>query len=313
MKNIATLTMNPCLDISSSVPAVIPTDKLRCREVLREPGGGGINVARAIHQLGGKAIAFYPAGGGTGLIVTEMLTKEGVATRPLPSGHLTRESFAVLDESSGEQYRFVLPGPKLGKAEWQRCMAEVTAKPGPDFLVVSGSLPPGVPAGFYAEIARQLQGSSTRLILDTSGKPFHQALKGGGIYLIKPNLRELEEYTGRTLDSEAKQEKVCNDLIDSGACEAVALSLGEEGALLIASGIRKRIAAIPVKVVSAVGAGDSFVAGMNIALWRGRGLEDAFLYGMAAATAALITPGTELCRLDDTEAYYQQLLRVTGG
>ncbi|MFN2365447.1 MAG: 1-phosphofructokinase family hexose kinase [Desulfurivibrionaceae bacterium] len=308
MKTIATLTMNPCLDISSSVPEVVPTDKLRCGKVLREPGGGGINVARAIYQLGGKAVAFYPAGGGTGQIVNEMLSKEGIATHPLPSRHLTRESFAVLDESSGEQYRFVLPGPKLCKAEWQRCMAEVVAKPGPDFLVISGSLPPGVLEDFYAEIAGRLQGSSTRLILDTSGEPFNKALKAGGIYLAKPNLNELEEFSGRTLDSEAEQEKVCADLIDSGACEAIALSLGKEGALLMAPGIRKRIDAIPTKVVSAVGAGDSFVAGMNLALFREQSLEEAFLYGMAAATAALITPGTELCKLDDTNAYYQQLL-----
>ena len=161
---------------------------------------------------------------------------------------------------------------------------------------------------FLPEIAGRLQDSSTRLILDTSGEPFNKALKAGGIYLAKPNLNELEEFSGRTLDSEAEQEKVCAELIDSGACEAIALSLGAEGALLVAPGIRKRIDAIPTKVVSGVGAGDSFVAGMNLALYRGQSLEEAFLYGMAAATAALVTPGTELCKLDDTNAYYQQLL-----
>lgn len=308
MKTIATLTMNPCLDISSSVPQVIHTDKLRCGKVLREPGGGGINVARAIYKLGGKAVAYYPSGGGTGQIVSEMLTKEGIDIHTLPSIHLTRESFAVLDRSTGKQFRFVLPGPKLCKDEWRRCMDEVTAEPRPDFLVVSGSLPPGVPSSFYAEIAKRLQGSKTRLVLDTSGEPMRKALDAGGIALFKPNLSELEILSGRKLDNDKAQEEVCEKLIESGACEVVALSLGEDGALLIAKNIRKRIPAIPTEVVSAVGAGDSFVAGMNLALSRDQSLEEAFLYGMAAATAALITPGTELCRLEDTDSYYQQLL-----
>jgi 6-phosphofructokinase 2 len=300
--------MNPCIDISSSVSEMIPTEKLRCGEVLREPGGGGINVAKAIYQLGGKAVAYYPAGGGTGQIVNEMLADAGITIHPLPSIHLTRESFAVLDESSGKQYRFVLPGPRLCKSEWRRCMAEIVDEPRADFLVASGSLSPGVPDNFYAEIARRLRNSSTRLILDTSGEPLRHALDEGGIAIVKPNLTELENLAGRKLASGEDQEGFCKELIDRGACEAVALSLGEEGALLVAPGIRKRVVAIPTEVVSAVGAGDSFVAGMISALCRAQSLEEAFLYGMAAATAALITPGTELCRLEDTNSFYQHLL-----
>jgi len=311
VKTLATLTMNPSLDLTTSVRRIVPVDKMRCSPPTREPGGGGINVARAFTHLGGEASAYYPAGDGTGHIISKMLKKERITDRPQPSVQLARESFTVFDESSGKQYRFVLPGPKLCPGEWRRCLDAITSESVSDFLVVSGSLPPGVPSDFYANLARRLHDMPTRLVLDTSGDPLHKALEAGGIDLLKPNRRELETFCGFSLQEE-EQERVCRELVDSGVCRAVVLTLGAEGALLTTPDGQKRVAALSVEVVSAVGAGDSFVAGMCVALCREHGMVEAFLYGMAAATAALVTPGTGLCRKEQTDFFFRRLQEREG-
>ncbi|MCL7488465.1 MAG: 1-phosphofructokinase family hexose kinase [Desulfobulbaceae bacterium] len=304
---IVTLTINPCLDVSGEVDAMAPTKKLRCHDVLRDPGGGGINVSRAVSLLGGRSMAIFPAGGSTGRSIGDMLTQQQIESHPVHIDDMTRESFSVRVTKSGEQYRFVLPGPELREEEWQQCIQAVAGlAPGPDFLVVSGSLPPGVPADFYTKLAEHFSGSSTKIILDTSGEPLKRALEIG-VYLIKPNRRELEEICDCSLSEEKDQEKVCRNLVDSGRCEALALSLGRDGALLTTRDDQLRVAGLEVKEVSSVGAGDSFVGAMILGLHQGKQLHEAFLYGMAAGTAALLTEGTELCRKDDTEKIFRKL------
>jgi 6-phosphofructokinase 2 len=114
---IVTLTINPCVDESTVVDQVVPDRKLRCGPPRYEPGGGGINVARAIRKLGGEALAIYPAGGAAGELLTALLEREGVAQRPLPISSWTRQNLNVFEESTGRQFRFVLPGPSLARRE----------------------------------------------------------------------------------------------------------------------------------------------------------------------------------------------------
>ena len=155
MTDIVTITPNPAVDLSTSVERILPTLKLRGTSQRRDPGGGGVNVARAIKRLGGEASAIYPVGGAMGALLRELLDGEGVASRTFAIAEQTREDFFVGETGTGQQYRFILPGPRLNEAEWQECLKLVSSiEPFPRFVVASGSLPAGVPDDFYARVAR---------------------------------------------------------------------------------------------------------------------------------------------------------------
>jgi 6-phosphofructokinase 2 len=304
-KTVVTLTMNPSVDLSTRVDAVEHTRKLRCAAPAREPGGGGINVARAMRQLGGVAVAVFPAGGTAGHLLRELLQAQGIIDHAVFTEELTRESLSVHEERTGREFRFVFPGPETREVEWRRSLAAVESLlPMTDFLVASGSLPRGVPENYYAQLASACRDHDTRLILDTSGAPLEAALDQG-VYFVKPNQRELGQITNYDLDDPHEQVAACRELVERGAAEMVALTLGPDGALLVHKEGVQRAFAPEVEVKSTVGAGDSFVAGLTLALSRHRTTSDAFLYAVAAGTAAVMTPGSELCRLDDTERLYE--------
>ena len=297
---IVTLTMNPALDIATSTDRVEPTHKLRCTQPRYDPGGGGINVARAVHALGGDAIAVFPVGGPAGEMINHLLNQEGVRHHPIAIAGFTRESLAVEDRQTGQQFRFILPGPEISERDQERCLDQLSATAAEAaYLVASGSLPLGVPEDFYARVAELAQTLGKRLVLDTSGAALKQA--GHGIYLLKPSLRELQDLAGREIRTECEQEEAAHEVIEQGRSEIVVLSLGEEGALLVSAAGCERFAAIPVRAKSTVGAGDSMLAGIVLGLSRGLALREAVRFGMAAGAAALLGSGTELCRRSDVE------------
>jgi len=306
MQTIATLTMNPTIDKSSSVEQVIPGRKLRCKPPRHEPGGGGINVSRAIHRLGGQSVALYTAGGATGQMLQDLLGGEGVINhRPIVIEELTRQNLTVLEESSRQQFRFGMPGPVLQDAEWQRCLDELAIlEPKTGYIVASGSLPSGVPDDFYARVASLAKEMGSRIIVDTSEEPLRLAAREG-VYLLKPNLRELRQLAGRDLEDEAQQVAAAKEIVDTGQSEVVIVSLGAAGALLVSSAGHKRLRSPTVPIRSRVGAGDSMLAGIALALARGASLSDAARFGVAAGAAAVMTPGTELCRQEDVEQLYE--------
>lgn len=307
MASIATLTVNPCVDQSAVVDHVVPDRKLRCREPRYEPGGGGINVARAIRRLGGEALAIYPAGGPAGGLLRSLLEREGVPQRPLPIDSWTRENLNIFEETTGRQFRFVLPGPTLAPRDWQACLDEVAAlRPFPSYLVASGSLPPGVPDDFYARAAALVRRMGGRFVLDTSGEAAKRAL-GEGVFLLKPSLRELQHLTGLTDAEESHLISEAGGLIAAGRCEVVVVSLGPAGALLVTAGASERLASPMVPVRSTVGAGDAMLGGIVLRLQQGHLLPDAVRFGVAAAAAAVMNPGTELCRRADAERLYRQM------
>jgi len=298
---ILTITLNPALDISTSTDKVVDTHKLRCAAAQFHPGGGGINVARVLHRLGSQCLAIYPSGGVTGERLGQMLDQEQVPRHCWRIAGETRESFSVHETSSGNDFRFVLPGPTLEQAEWQACLDYVEGlAASPRDMVASGSLPPGVPDDFYARLARLAKARGSRMVVDASGPALVAAL-AEGVYLFKPSLRELRELTGRPLETTAQQRAAAQDIIAQGQAEIVALSLGADGALLVTADKALRASALKVQVASTIGAGDSFVGGLVWALNRGQGLEDAFRHGMGASAAALLTPGTALCQPADVQ------------
>lgn len=306
MSRIVTLTLNPAMDLSTTAARVEPTRKLRCSLPHYDPGGGGINVARVVATLGGDALAVYPGGGPFGDLLERTLAGLGVPQRRVPIAGDTRESFTVDEGASGLQYRFVLPGPELSAVEQQACLGAIAAlDPRPSWWVLSGSFPPGVAPTFFDQVVALAQRIGARLVLDCSGEALRHAGQRGGIHLLKPSLSELATLAGGKVEGVAAQEAALRELIGRGVAEVIVLSLGGEGAVLASKEGIERFAPLDVPVCSAVGAGDSMVGAMILALSRGWSLPAAVRYGIAAGSATLMRPGTELCRAEDVERLYR--------
>lgn len=307
MKRIVTLTLNPAIDGAAEAEEVRPIRKVRTWGERYDPGGGGINVARVVQELGGEAFAIYLSGGTTGPVLDGLVIAAGIEARRIAIAGHTRISHTVHERSSGLEFRFVPEGPAVAWEEWQACLAAMEGIDC-DYLVASGSLPRGVPADFYVAVAEIAARRGAKLVLDTSGEALRKAT-ARGVYLIKPSLGELEDLIGRKLPNPADQERAVHRLIESGAAEIVALTLGRDGALLATRNGLRRLAGVKVKPKSAVGAGDSFLAAMTLGLAQGRTAEHAFALAVAAGTAAVLTMGTELCRREDVERIYEEIER----
>jgi 6-phosphofructokinase 2 len=260
----------------------------------RRAGGGGVNVARELHRLGADVLAFYTAGHSTGRIMWSLLQEEGVACHPHPIAGSPRESFTILERSTGHEYRFVLPGPDIRVEEWEGALREIGSLCQPHALVVaSGSLPPGVPVDFFARVARVVQAEQGQLVVDSSGEPLRAAIDQG-VFLLKPSLHELRDVSGKALLHLHDVRDAALDLVDAGRAQIVVVSMGEMGALMACHDGAWYAPPLQVTVHSAVGAGDSFVAGMVWALSDKESPVQAFAKGVACATATLQSDGSGL-------------------
>ena len=300
MDRIATLTFSPSLDSATTTPRIYPEGKLRCSAPRFEPGGGGINVARAIRRLGGNSLAIYPAGGATGEHLTGLLQAEGVEVDVESTADWTRQNLHVLAEQSNEQFRFVMPGAVLTPQELHGLRMKVAALPPETILVISGSLPPGMDVVDLLEVIRFAREKGLRCVVDTSGPALAAAVKEGGLLLIKPNLAELAELTGLTLEEPEAIVVSAQGLIAQGASHYVVVSLGPQGAMAVSSKMSVHITPPPVKKLSTVGAGDSMVGAMCLKLAAGASLGEVVRFGVAAGTAATLRHGTQLCDPQET-------------
>ncbi len=306
MTDILTVTMNPALDVSASTARIRPTSKLRCDRVQRHPGGGGINVARVLHRLGAECEAMCLLGGPTGQMLSMLLQEEGVRCIPVAIAGHTRESFTVLDDSNAQEYRFVLPGPEIHAEESARLMDRLACQAPPAYVVASGSLPPGVPHDLYARIASVATAWGAKMVVDGSGPALTEALQAG-VYMVKPSLREMRELTHLPITNLKEASLAAQHWVSTQGAEIVVISLGEQGALLVSAAGAVYAPPVPVSVISAVGAGDSFVAGMIWSLSKGDDLNLAFSYGVAAGTAALTNTGTGLSAAPDVHRLVQDV------
>lgn len=310
MKPIVTLTINPTIDLATTVAEVTPEHKLRCEPERRDPGGGGLNVARVIQELGGVSLALYPRGGPTGVLLEHLLEERGLRRWSITiSGH-TRENFTVAERKSGREFRFVMPGPTLTEKEWQECLQTLsTVAADAEYIVASGSLAPGVPVDFYARVAKVARKQNARLVVDTSGEPLRAALEEG-VFFAKPNRKEFREMMGLKGDDPDAMAEAARGFLDKGRAELLVVSMGADGALMTSRSGQYRATPPPVETHSSVGAGDSFVGGMTLGLARGRPLEEAFRWGIASGTAALLSSGTDLCKREHVERLFAQVQPV---
>ncbi len=306
MAPVVTLTLNPAVDMSTSTEYVVGDRKLRCEERVVEPGGGGINVARVLFELGVATEAWWTRGGDVGERLGHLLDATGIAHRSIPIDGDTREHLTVVERASGRQFRFNMPGPTLSEAEIDTCIDLVAGlDPATPYLVLSGSLPEHAPADFYARLAR-VAPADCRIVLDTSGPALEHGVEAD-IFLVKPNVNELSALAGTTVEDEEHIREVARSLVRRGGVDVVITSLGAGGATATTAEEHWHVHAPTVRFRSAVGAGDSMVGGLVAGLARGWPLADAIRYGVAAGAATVTTSGTQLCTRADVERLVEQM------
>lgn len=307
MVRIYTLTLAPSLDSATLTPQIYPEGKLRCTSPVFEPGGGGINVARAISHLGGTATAIFPAGGATGEHLVALLADEHVPVATVEAKDWTRQNLHVHVGSSGEQYRFVMPGASLSDKEFQLLEEQVLEIESGALLVISGSLPPGVKLEKLTQLISAAQKQGIRCIVDSSGDALRAALDIGNIELVKPNQKELSALVNRELTQPDDVRNAAQEIVKSGKAHRVVVSLGPQGALAVDADRCVQVVPPPVKSQSTVGAGDSMVGAMTLKLAEDASLEDMVRFGVAAGSAATLNQGTRLCSAEDTQKIYAYL------
>jgi 6-phosphofructokinase 2 len=237
-------------------------------------------------------------------LVAALLGEVGVPFRRVSIGEPTRESFTVNEQSTDQQYRFVLPGARLTFAEQVQCLDELgEAAASARFVVASGSLPPSVPADYYQRVADVCGRLGVPLVLDTSGGGLRHIRSG--VFVLKASVRELRECVGRDLVTETDQLAAAHQLIGQGCAQAVVVSLGSRGALLATAGVSQSFSAVRMRGGSGVGAGDAMVAAITVGVSWGWPLAESVRLGIAAGAAMLMTPGTAACTRTAVEDLFE--------
>ena len=299
---ILTVTLNPCIDKSSRVEKIKPDHKLRCTEVVNEPGGGGINVSKALKKLETPSVALFPAGGHNGNMLCSLLKEEDILFHAVDTKVETRENWIVLETSVNHQYRFTFPGRAV-TGETVKLLIDQIRSFAPAFVVASGSLPPGLPDYFYGLIVKNASSVGAKCIIDTSG-PALQAIQGKHAYLIKPNISELCKMLGVDWLDREEIPNAARQAIADGFAEIIVVSMGAAGAWLVSKEKRYFVKAPSVEKRSTVGAGDSMVAGITYYLQKNKSLQESIRFGVACGSAATMHDGTRLFDKEDAEKLF---------
>ena len=302
--DIITLTVNPALDKSAQFSGLIAEQKIRCEAPRYDAGGGGINVAKAIHRLGGEALSIFTSGGPIGTMLETCLQKETIPILVIPTENWTRENFVAFDTHTQSQYRFGFPGAPLSEAEQQQ-IKQVLKNTIAKYLVLSGSLNESLPADFYQQITKTAA-PETKIIVDTSGEALQKVLESK-VYLVKPNVGELAKLIGVEKLEMDEVAKAAKELIAKGNVEIVVVSLGPHGAALVTKDQTEIVSAPNVVRKSTVGAGDSMVGGMVWALSQNKPLKEVVQWGVACGSAATMNEGTQLFKKEDAQRLFEWL------
>ena len=306
MSQIITITFNPALDKSTSVAEFTPDKKLKCSPPVCGPGGGGINVARAITKLGGEALAVYLAGGDNGKKLHQLLTDEFVKSMVIQTAESTRVNLVIADIANKNQYLLDMPGNEVSDMEWHTCLDKISEMEDVQYIVASGSLPQGVPTDIFAQVATIAQNKGALLIVDTAGEALKKAVNAG-VYMIKPNLRELAGLVGKNQLEIAEVTDAAREVIAYGGCKVLVVSMGRNGAVLVTKELSVKLTPPALTVKSTVGAGDSMVAGIVLSLANNKGLIESVQYGVACGSAATVNYGTELCSRVNADFIYDKI------
>lgn len=304
---IVTLTLNPALDKSVKADGIVPDHKLKCHSINYQPGGGGINITRVLNRLGVTSSCVFPYGGNSGMSLNELLNKENIKPQSISIKAWTRENLSVIDTHAGLQYRFGMPGNILSNSELIEIEAALEKLLDEnDVFVLSGSIAEEMPIDYYAKLIRRLAGKNVKVVLDTSGLALKEAFKEG-IYLIKPNQRELAQLAGKDFLSSVEQEKFALEIIKSQKVRYVVVSLGGRGAFVASNDGITYQSTPSVLVKSTIGAGDSMVAGLIYAIQNNCSAELMLKWGVACGVAATMSEGTGLANKENIDKVFAML------
>jgi 6-phosphofructokinase 2 len=289
---IVTLTLNPSVDVTYEIETLVDDRKVHADAYRYDPGGNGVNVARALSRLQVPAHACFVAAGEVGQLLQRLLQRQVANAHALWVDGETRINVTLEQRTPGAQYEVIGVGPRLDADVLARMTQTVEHLAGGGYAVLTGSLPPGLPADTYTRLAAGLATRGARVVLDMQGDAL-RAVLASRPFLIKPNRYELEQLVGRALPTlDAVRDAACG--VQAAGVEHVCVSLGADGALLahphgVWHGRAPRVA-----VRSTVGAGDSMLAGLVAALARGGDAGDALRLGLACGSGTAAQPGTEL-------------------
>lgn len=305
MTDIVTITLNPAIDKTYVISDLLPEHKLRCANPLVEAGGGGINVSKGLKEMGSSSVSVFFAGGRNGEHLLEMLMHQQIECKPIPIDGETRESLVIMDQSSEKEFRLVVDGPRIDVSAFQEIIQFVhTVKP--SYLIASGSLPQGLSKDVYALLAREAKIIGSKFILDTSGEALEKGLQEG-VYLMKPNLKELSNLTGVESLRLDEIPDAALTLIEAGKAEIVVVSMSAAGAMLVTKEMHHHILTPKVEQKSTVGAGDSMVGGMVWALQQNKNLLEMACWGVACGAAATINNSAQLFKKEDAIKLFDQI------
>lgn len=291
-----TVTPNPSLDRTMEIEELVRGAVVRATGVRVDAGGKGVNVARALAANGHQVRAALPVGGADGDHLARLTDDLGLRTLPVPISSAVRSNVSVV-EPDGTVTKLNAPGPRLTEGDVDALRKTVVAEVGEaDWVVASGSLPPGMPDDFYAQLVTEVHAAGRKIAVDTSGPPLAVAI-GSGPDVCKPNDEELAEIVGRPLSTFGEIVAAAQELRSDGA-RAVLVSLGADGALLVDDTGAYHAESPPVVPLSNVGAGDSTLSGFLAAGGEG---PDALRAAVAWGAAAVQLPGSSMPRPDDID------------
>ena len=290
---IVTVTLNPAIDQTLVLPKFVAGDTLRVKSSRLDPGGKGINVSRVIRELGGESIAMGFAPGGLGRYLEQTLESQGIICDFIRTPGEMRTNITILDESKHLNTIISERGPETPEeaaVELKQRLRRILREG--DWLVIAGSIPPPLESQLYGDLVREAKEMGVHVVIDADAA----ALAAGVAELpeiVKGNRRELERLLGWHLDDEDSTVAAAREVRSRGV-PLVLVTRGKNGAIAVGERVYRGVAP-RVRAVSAVGSGDAFLGGVVLTLSRGGTLQNAIGLGIACGTAAVLTPGTELC------------------
>lgn len=302
---IYTVTMNPTLDITYVLEEITFGESVRAKNVIKTPGGKGINVSRALRAMGTDSIALTMVGGHVGDEVLDLLQDEGLIMQVVRIKNETRTNVIVLGEKDGRELMIRAAGPPVEKDETERVSDLVfQIAQTPEVLVLSGSIPPGISDDIYYTLTIEGKRRGSKVVVDCHGEPLRRAIKAGP-YMIKPNIAEFSELAGHDLRTDSEVAAFARALLDEGM-QMIVVSMGKRGALLVTKDVVLR-GTVPAVHDDAVGAGDSMVAGMVMGFVQSLPLERVFQIGLGFSVSAVMNQGPGLTEPDSFARVFPQI------
>jgi 6-phosphofructokinase 2 len=302
---IYTLTLNPALDRTLTVEKLVADETIRVISEERYAAGKGIDVSRVIKEMGGRSIALGFVGGYDGLELEGRLINDGVLSNFIRIAGTTRTNIILKEKAGSHQYVISAPGPHISAHELSQLYQQLVSLPDMTYLVMSGSIPPGLKPSVYGQFIMAAKAKGAMVALDADGEAMREGVRSAPDF-IKPNLKELSRLVGREVNTEQEIIEACDPLFNRGIT-IVMVSRGPKGILTVTHDEAYRCVPPKINVQNTVGAGDSALAAFILCYSRGGAMAECTKRATAAGTATAMAAGTALARLEDVDKLVEEV------